>query len=52
MNNIELVIFDLSGTTIEDTGQVAEAFTAVLQYHGIETTDQEGLNTRSLSQLK
>lgn len=40
MKDIELVIFDLAGTTIEDTGQVPEAFTTVLRSHGIEITDE------------
>jgi len=38
--NIKLVIFDLGGTTIEDAGQVAEAFKSVLRAHGIEATDE------------
>jgi phosphonatase-like hydrolase len=36
MKDIALVIFDMAGTTIEDTGQVPQAFTAVLHEHGIE----------------
>ena len=38
MNDIELVIFDMAGTTIKDTGQVPETFTTVLRSHGIEIT--------------
>ncbi len=30
-----LVVFDMAGTTIEDAGQVPEAFTSVLKRHGI-----------------
>ncbi len=37
---IKLVVFDLAGTTIEDTGQVPEAFTSVLRAHGIAVTDE------------
>lgn len=40
MNEIELVIFDLGGTTIEDAGQVPQAFATVLRSHGIEITDE------------
>jgi phosphonatase-like hydrolase len=40
MKDIELVIFDMAGTTIEDTGQVPEAFTTVLHSHGIDITDE------------
>ena len=40
MNDIKLVIFDLAGTTIEDTGQVPETFTTVLRGHGIEVTGE------------
>jgi phosphonatase-like hydrolase len=36
MTDIALVVFDMAGTTIEDSGQVPEAFTAVLRKHGIE----------------
>jgi phosphonatase-like hydrolase len=40
MEDIELVIFDLAGTTIEDRGEVPEAFTTVLAAHGIKLTDE------------
>ncbi len=36
MQDIALVVFDMAGTTIEDSGQVPEAFTTVLRSHGIE----------------
>jgi len=39
MQNIALVVFDMAGTTIEDSGQVPEAFTTVLHQHGIEISD-------------
>jgi phosphonatase-like hydrolase len=41
MNGIDLVVFDLGGTTIRDDGQVAEAFTTVLAQQGIEVTAGE-----------
>jgi len=40
MSDIDLVIFDLGGTTIEDRGQVPEAFTRVLQQQGIELSGE------------
>lgn len=43
MNDIDLVVFDMAGTTIEDAGQVPQAFTAVLREHGIEI-NAEALN--------
>ena len=39
MNDIALVVFDMAGTTIEDSGQVPEAFTTVLRRHGIELSE-------------
>ena len=38
MTDIALVVFDMAGTTIEDAGQVPDAFTTVLRRHGIEIT--------------
>ena len=38
MDKIELVIFDLGGTTIQDGGQVPQAFTAALQANGLEVS--------------
>lgn len=35
MSGIELVVFDMAGTTVQDDGQVPEAFTAALAEHGI-----------------
>jgi len=40
MNDIDLVIFDMAGTTIVDAGQVPEAFSTALGAHGIEVTDE------------
>ena len=39
MKDISLVVFDMAGTTIEDTGQVPEAFTTVLHQHCIEISE-------------
>ncbi len=36
MQEIKLVVFDLAGTVIEDTGQVPAAFTTALRDHEIE----------------
>ncbi len=47
--NIELVIFDLGGTTMEDKGQVPDAFSTVLQSHGIEITDESLRTVRGAS---
>ncbi len=40
MNDIELVVFDLAGTTIADAGEVPEAFTTTLQAHGLTVTSE------------
>lgn len=40
MNEIELVVFDLAGTTVEDRGQVPTAFTAALSEFGIDVTPE------------
>ena len=37
----ELVVFDLAGTTVEDRGQVPEAFVAALAAHGLAVADEE-----------
>ena len=41
MREIELVVFDMAGTTIEDGGQVLNAFTAALHNAGIVVSDIE-----------
>jgi phosphonatase-like hydrolase len=40
MKDIDLVIFDMAGTTVLDAGQVPEAFRIALQPHGIPVTDE------------
>ena len=49
MKDIALVIFDMAGTTIEDSGQVPEAFTTVLRKHGIEITEDALRGVRGAS---
>ncbi len=49
MDNLELVIFDLGGTTIRDSGQVPEAFVAALHAAGIEVSDEELQQARGAS---
>jgi phosphonatase-like hydrolase len=40
MDGIELVVFDLAGTTIEDRGQVPSTFVTVLRSHGIDIAEE------------
>jgi phosphonatase-like hydrolase len=49
MDNLELVIFDLGGTTIRDSGQVPEAFAAALQAAGIQVSNEEIQQARGAS---
>lgn len=46
---LELVIFDLAGTTVEDRGEVPGAFTAALEEHGIEVTREQINGVRGAS---
>jgi phosphonatase-like hydrolase len=41
LNELELVIFDLAGTTVEDSSQVPAAFTAAFAEHGIDVTAEQ-----------
>lgn len=41
MRTPALIVFDMAGTTIEDAGQVPQAFTEVLRNHGIAITETE-----------
>jgi phosphonatase-like hydrolase len=36
-----LIIFDLAGTTVQDHGQIPQAFTAALNIHGIQATPEQ-----------
>ena len=38
MKNIRLVVSDMAGTTVKDSGEVARAFSAALADHGIEVS--------------
>jgi phosphoglycolate phosphatase len=38
---LELIVFDLAGTTVRDDGQVPEAFADALAKHGIEVSENE-----------
>ena len=48
-DDLELVIFDLAGTTIQDTGQVPEAFQSALLTCGIEVTPRSLSDVRGAS---
>lgn len=49
MSEIRLVVFDLAGTTVQDTGQVADSFVAALTSLGISITSKELSNVRGSS---
>ena len=40
MRGIELVVFDMAGTTVQDDGQVPEAFTAALAEYGVAVSPE------------
>lgn len=48
-NQIDLVVFDMAGTTVEDGGQVPAAFSAVLERRGIAISAQEIHALRGMS---
>jgi phosphonatase-like hydrolase len=49
MNGIKLVVFDMAGTTVKDTGQVAGAFSVALAEHGIEISAEQLSGVRGSS---
>ena len=49
MDELELVVFDMAGTTVEDRGEVPAAFTAVLAERGITITPEQVKQVRGLS---
>src|SRR5205085_1826076 len=49
MSNIELVVFDIGGTTMVDNGQVPRAFEEVVRRHGIAMTPDEVAQWRGAS---
>lgn len=49
MTPLELVVFDMAGTTVRDDGQVPGAFAAALRHHGIEATAEQVRSVRGSS---
>ena len=49
MDELDLVIFDLAGTTVEDRGQVPAAFTAALAEYGINVSGEQISSVRGAS---
>ena len=49
MQDIELVIFDMAGTTVRDDNQVPAAFTAALAEHGVAITSEQIQGLRGAS---
>jgi len=49
MDDIRLVVFDMAGTTVNDDGQVAAAFTAALAEHGVAPTPEQLRDVRGAS---
>jgi phosphonatase-like hydrolase len=41
MGEVELVVFDMAGTTVEDRGEVPDAFAGALAEHGIEVSPEQ-----------
>jgi phosphonatase-like hydrolase len=49
MDELKLVVFDMAGTTVKDTGQVTAAFTAALAEHNIAVTAEQLSSVRGSS---
>jgi phosphonatase-like hydrolase len=49
MNDVELVVFDLAGTTVEDRGEVPGAFTDALAAQGIPVSPEQLRSVRGAS---
>ena len=49
MHELDLVVFDLAGTTVEDRGQVPDAFTAAFAQHGIAVSAEQVKSVRGTS---
>jgi len=49
MNDVELVVFDLAGTTVEDRGEVPGAFTDALASQGISVSPEQLRSVRGAS---
>jgi phosphonatase-like hydrolase len=41
MNKVRLVVFDIAGTTLQDSGNVAKAFSAAMKEHGYDIPEAE-----------
>ena len=41
MNKVRLVVFDIAGTTLQDSGNVATAFSTAMKEHGYVITEEE-----------
>lgn len=46
---IKLVVSDMAGTTVEDRGEVAQAFAATMAQHGVEASEAEINSVRGAS---
>lgn len=49
MDDLRLVVFDMAGTTIRDSGQVADSFVSALAENGLEISDEELAAVRGAS---
>jgi phosphonatase-like hydrolase len=49
IHQVELVVMDMAGTTVQDRGEVPAAFRAALASHGVELTDDEIAQVRGAS---
>jgi phosphonatase-like hydrolase len=49
VQELELIVFDLAGTTVEDHGEVASAFTEALAEHGISVAPEQLKRVRGAS---
>jgi phosphonatase-like hydrolase len=49
IGEVELVVMDMAGTTVQDAGEVPTAFRAALSAHGIALTDDEIAGVRGAS---
>jgi phosphonatase-like hydrolase len=52
MTPLELVVFDMAGTTVRDDGQVPGAFAAALRHYGIEATTEQVRSVRGSSKCE
>ena len=49
---LDLIVFDLAGTTLQIGDLIPRAFQGIFQEHGIMLTDSEVLGIRGLSKTK